>query len=326
MSTNIYVTHSCDIIPAMNLRVSINNIKSKKILALGKNTVRKILMYGLVVIVVGAIIVPVNIASRVILSIDPELQPWVLPLISSIIVVAVVYLIWRKIREEDLVKYEFITIATHKFRTPLTHIKWAAENLAKVPMQPEGKEQVDYITSANGKLIELTNLLMSVSGSADDDYSYRLERIDISSMAKEVLGSLTSQIQAKKIHIESHLDANLFTFIDSAHIRFIIQVFIENAIQYTPSQGMITVKASATKRDVVFLVQDSGIGLSKEELPRLFSKFYRTSEARMADTEGMGIGLFICKDTIRRHHGRIWAESLGINKGSIFCFSLPRIK
>ncbi len=284
---------------------------------------RKAFLYSLAIAVIGVLIAMINLANQFLQFYYPGFPFWAIPLLSSLVAVVIAVFVWKKLREGDLLKYEFITIATHKFRTPLTHIKWATENLTKIPMQPEGREQLDYITNANGKLIELTNLLVRVSGSSNDGYFYRFEKTDISKLTKEVLTSLVSQLQAKKIHVESYFESDLYASLDISRIRFVIQVFIENAIQYTMNQGMITVRATRVNKDVVFSVHDSGIGISAEEIPLLFTKFYRTKEAKLADTEGMGIGLFISSDTIARHHGRIWAESAGLNKGSSFFFSLP---
>ena len=113
--------------------------------------------------------------------------------------------------------------------------------------------------------------------------------------------------------------------IDVSRIKFIIQTYIENAIHYSLENPVITVSAHRDGARIVCTVADNGIGIPTSELPFLFAKFYRGSDARLADTEGMGIGLFMSKEIIKRHHGKIWAESDGPHKGSVFAFSIPAL-
>jgi signal transduction histidine kinase len=111
---------------------------------------------------------------------------------------------------------------------------------------------------------------------------------------------------------------------DSAHIKFVIKTIIENAIQYTKEGGNINVRNVIDHDKILFSVKDNGIGINPNEIKLIFSKFYRTEEARSMDTEGMGIGLFVAKEIINRHKGKIQAESQGINKGSTFSFWIPK--
>jgi signal transduction histidine kinase len=98
---------------------------------------------------------------------------------------------------------------------------------------------------------------------------------------------------------------------------------VDNAIGYTPLGGIVKISLRRTGRNTVCSITDTGIGMSKEDLPLIFSKFYRGKEARSTDTEGLGIGLYIAREIVNRHKGKMWAESDGANKGSTFSFSLP---
>lgn len=283
---------------------------------------RQAFFYSLGVIIVGGFITLLNNSNLWLAESFPGFPVWIIPLISSVLAVTVAVVIWRKLREGDLLKYEFITTVTHKFRTPLTHIKWASENLASSQPRDDQKQQLGYIQSANTNLVELTSLLMNVSETEGRDYDYHLERGDLSVTVEEVLVSLRDQLKQKNIILTKDLAQGCLAMYDVSRIRFIIQTFIENAIHYTPDNASINVSVANQGKIIRCSVTDNGIGIPKDEIPRLFSKFYRGHQARLADTEGMGIGLFIAKEIIARHRGKIWVESAGAGKGSTFSFSL----
>jgi signal transduction histidine kinase len=134
------------------------------------------------------------------------------------------------------------------------------------------------------------------------------------------------QFKIKKITLTTEISSDLETMCDTAHIRFVIKTIIENAIQYTKEGGNIHVTNTIDRNKIFFSVKDSGIGINPNEIKLIFSKFYRTEEARSMDTEGMGIGLFVSKEIINRHKGKILADSEGVGKGSTFSFWIPRIK
>ena len=221
-----------------------------------------------------------------------------------------------------MLKYDFITTVTHKFRTPLTGIKWATENLSTLPLTPEGQTQIDYIKNSTEKLVELTNLLVATSETEKVSYNYNLTKNNISTITNDVIVSLSNQIGMKGLKIEKNLQENIFAICDQNKIQFVIQTLIENAIHYTKEGGNINIETKIQNNNAIFSIHDTGIGMNKGELNLIFSKFYRTAEARAIDTEGMGVGLFIAKEIINRHKGKIWAESDGIDKGSTFIFSL----
>ncbi|MDE1975047.1 MAG: HAMP domain-containing histidine kinase [Patescibacteria group bacterium] len=288
-----------------------------------KVVAKQAFLYSLAVGVVGGIIVIFDYFNYLLTRLYPDFPFWTTSIVSAVLVVTISMLIWRYMRETDILKYEFITTVTHKFRTPLTHIKWAAENLEKASSPEDIKEQLGYIQSANAKLVELTDVITNASNADTDYYQYRMGRIDLSALVEEILASLHDHIAARKMSFKSDIMPGLFVLGDLSRLRFVIQTLIENAINYTADGGTITISARSDKDTAICEVRDSGIGIAKEELPLLFSKFYRGKQARSADTEGMGIGLFISKQIIERHRGKIWASSDGPGLGSAFSFSLP---
>jgi len=112
--------------------------------------------------------------------------------------------------------------------------------------------------------------------------------------------------------------------LDEKRFRFALQVIVENAVNYTKRDGAIEIKLSRDSQtaSVLISVRDSGIGIIKEELPHLFSKFYRGGRVQAADSEGVGIGFYLVKKIVERHNGKIWAESVGLDHGSTFFIRL----
>ncbi|MEO8638270.1 MAG: HAMP domain-containing sensor histidine kinase [Candidatus Taylorbacteria bacterium] len=281
--------------------------------------------YSVAVAIVGSIITFLFYLNEAVKTYYPAFPSLTIPLVSAIFVVLTTILVWKKVKEDDILKYEFVSTVTHKFRTPLTHIKWSAENLAKQTLTPEGRQQIETIESANAKLTELTNLLVNVSDVEDQAYTYRLEKRDVSLIVKEAIESVSSQIALKRLKVQMNLTTGANVLIDATRIRFVAQTFIENAIQYSHTDTEITVSVSRQNKMIVCSVKDMGIGIPKNELPFIFSKFYRASRARSANTEGMGVGLFIAKEIVNRHKGKIWTESPGLDKGSTFSFALQAV-
>lgn len=278
--------------------------------------------YSLMVALIGGFIALLNFSSRWIVSAYPDFPVWIIYFASAVLAVTISVIIWQKLRDGDMLKYEFITIMTHKFRTPLTGIRWAAENLSKANLTEAEATQVGYIKSENAKLVEITNLLMSVSDAENESFGYNSKPDDLSKMADEVATSLSNPASEKGVEIIKKLTPEIYANFDPSRLKFIIQVFIENAIHYTPKNGKIAVSVYRDGRNAVCSVSDTGIGIAKEEIPLLFTKFYRGRKAKLSDTEGMGIGLFVSKEIIIKQRGKIWAESEGVDKGSTFYFSL----
>jgi signal transduction histidine kinase len=280
--------------------------------------------YSLSIGIVGGIIILLNYSNKWIELFFPGYPTWITAMISSVLAVSISIVVWRNLRKGDLLRYEFITTVTHKFRTPLTGIKWATENLSNTDIGEESREQIEYIRKSTEKLVELTDLLATSSETESLSHRYNIKRNSIDKITREVLEIVKHQFKIKKISLTTEISDDLETMCDSAHIKFVIKTIIENAIQYTKEGGNINVRNVIDHDKILFSVKDNGIGINPNEIKLIFSKFYRTEEARSMDTEGMGIGLFVAKEIINRHKGKIQAESQGINKGSTFSFWIPK--
>lgn len=284
-------------------------------------------LYSLAVGVVGGCISLLNYSSTLIAEVYPNFPTWTLSILSAVLAVTVSVIVWKGLREGDLMKAEFITTVTHKFRTPLTYIKWATDNLTSPTISlDDRKAQVDYIRAANEKLVELTNILTTASDAENKGYEYNLKRNDLSKTIEEVVTTLEGQFRIKELKIVRKLSPDLFARFDEVRLKFVIQVLLENALHYSHHMGTITISTSGTHKEVIFTVVDNGVGMNPTQLSLLFGKFFRSDAARRLDTEGMGIGLYISQKIMEKQDGRIWGESEGEGKGSAFHIALPRVK
>jgi signal transduction histidine kinase len=257
----------------------------------------------------------------------PYIPGWVVPALSSIIVVILGISMWSKLRENDHIKYEFITVIAHKFRTPLTQTKWAAEELMKTHVDPEQKNNISYIQQSNEKLVNLMSTLIELTETNTDLADlYHFETTPLSPLLKTLLESFRGAFDKKKLHLVTDVNnEQIFVHADKTKLIFAIQTLIENSIAYTPDRGTITVSLSRDGGKAKISVADTGIGIGNEDIRNIFSKFYRADQARAKDTEGLGVGLFLVQSIAKRHNGKIYTHSQGIGKGSEFTILLPLV-
>jgi len=290
-----------------------------------KLAARKTLSYILFVLGTGFFILGTNLGNDFIAATYPFVPNWLLPLISALCIVLFAGFIWERIRDLETLKYEFITVVTHKFRTPLTRIKWSSE-LLKKQQNPdeEQKMAVSEIENANEHLVSLTDMLLNLRKANDSAFQYEFERLDICTVIESAVKNMSKRIKDREIAFSLVCpEAHAYASIDKRRMLFALQIVIDNAISYTPRQGKVSVSVSTKASSAYITVIDSGIGIAKDDINRLFNKFWRSKEAKTTDTEGMGIGLFMAREIIERHDGEIYAESEGVNKGSTFTVRLP---
>jgi signal transduction histidine kinase len=280
-------------------------------------------VYAVGVVAVSLVIIVINTLNTLVRQNSPQFPDWVVPFLSGCIAVAFGAFVWNKIREADTLKYEFITVVTHKFRTPLTYIKWAAESIRDVTSEDDKKHAVDTILNANVKLVDLTNVLMGLARSENNQYLYHYAPLDLAALVRDVWSKQEEHAKEKNVTVAMNFESNIPAVnVDEDRIRSVLQILIENAIMYTPPNGVIEMTLKMDATDVLFSIKDSGIGIQKDEVPYVFAKFFRGSKAKLVDTEGMGVGLYMARDIINRHDGQMGVNSDGEGKGATFWFKL----
>ncbi|MBI3290661.1 HAMP domain-containing histidine kinase, partial [Candidatus Falkowbacteria bacterium] len=225
-------------------------------------------------------------------------------------------------------KSEFISIASHQLRTPLTVIK------GYISMMKEGSfgkvpevimENLDKVYISNERLITLVEDLLNISRIESGRQEFLWKQINMEDLAKTVVENLKQTAKRKDLKLFFHSPGKTTPKVtaDEGKIHEVMMNFVDNAIKYT-DEGEINVYINyePQKEAVTFCVKDTGKGISKDGLQMLFKKFSRGKGSFRAHTEGLGLGLYVAKMMLDSHQGKIWAESDGEGKGSKFCFSL----
>jgi len=228
-----------------------------------------------------------------------------------------------KLEKTEAMRRQLIGDVTHELRTPLAAIKGYMEGLMDgvIPATPDSYQQV---YSEADRLQRLVDDLQELSRVEAGAYQLKLESISPDDLIESVVKHLGRQFEEKEILLETKLNANLpLVSVDKDRILQVLTNLVGNALQYTSTGGRVTLTAAKEKNEIVISVSDTGIGISPDHLPFIFNRFYRTDKSRARASGGSGIGLTIAQALIKAHHGRIWAESTGEGKGSIFHFSLP---
>jgi len=248
--------------------------------------------------------------------------------IVLVVLIIAIDSIWKKLIENNQIRYEFITIIAHKFRTPLTYIKWSSDGLIKGETDSFKKEGLDDIRKANESLIKLTGTLLELTESDNKSRaSYSFERVDLCEFVRIAAEGYKGIFHEKNIFFSvSCSDEKVMVKVDRARMEYVLQVLFENARTYTPTGKNVEVGVGHKGHKAVITVRDHGIGISEKDQKRLFTKFFRAENARRIDTEGFGVGLYMARSVMRRLKGKIEAFSDGLDAGSTFVVTLKRVK
>ncbi|MCK4554724.1 PAS domain S-box protein, partial [Candidatus Parcubacteria bacterium] len=234
-------------------------------------------------------------------------------------------------KEIDRMKTEFISIAAHQLRTPLSAVKWALQMILNGHMgkiDPEVKEYLKKSYQSNERMISLVNDLLNISRIEEGRFLYDLKLVSIKDVIKEAIFSLKVLLSKRKIKVKFNAAKKKMPKIkaDAKKIKLAIQNLIDNATRYSiaGNEVIINLKQIKEKKNnfIKIEIKDYGIGINIKDQERLFSKFFRGNNAVRFQTEGSGLGLFIVKNIIEAHHGKIWFKSEK-NKGTTFYIKLP---
>ena len=250
----------------------------------------------------------------------------IIPAISSIFLFIAGSFFWRQAKKTDGSKYEFITVAAHRLRTPLSRLGWMVTGLRDEVKTESGKSLIDDASKTAAELTDIANQLLTAAEAGESSlyYSYIPHEEDLGLIVRQMIGEYAIGAVKKNIEVLISAPTDLpKVYVDRDRIREALGSFLENAILYTPQQGRIEVVLVKEWNRLKVSVKDTGIGISKNELPYVFTKFFRTKGAVASDADRAGLGLAIAKDIIERHSGGVGVESEGNNQGSRFWFTLP---
>jgi signal transduction histidine kinase len=237
----------------------------------------------------------------------------------------------KEIKKESLgsIQTDFITLASHQLRTPLSGMRWLIELMLQPRTGPLNKKQKDYLTkiySSNERMIALVNDLLEVTRLDNGDTKIYIQPTDITQIIRGLIKEKAQQVQHKNLKITFTTEQEPFPLVktDSNRIKQAIGNILSNAISYTPDGGTICIDLKI-KQDgqVECMIQDTGVGIPKDQQKYIFNKFYRGQNVLKFETVGTGLGLYITKAFIEGSGGKIWLNS-DEGKGTTFYFTLPR--
>jgi PAS domain S-box-containing protein len=233
-----------------------------------------------------------------------------------------------KEREVDRIKSEFVSVASHQLRTPLTGIKWYTEILLhdkKHKMTAGQKEYLQQIYVSNERLVRLVDDLLDVSHiETGRKYNVVLKPESVCEIMAEVIENQTIFAKKKKMKIKlsDNEKGKLILQVDREKIKQAFGNLISNAIKYSPIGSGLAIACERKENEVIFSVKDQGLGIPADQQKRIFEKFFRADNVTTAES-GTGLGLYIAKAIVEGHGGRLWFDSIE-NKGTTFYVALPR--
>lgn len=241
------------------------------------------------------------------------------------ITVVAVEITERKKQEEK--KDEFISIASHELKTPLTSIKGYVQILERKVKSLEDEQLQSYLHKTNeyiDKLQRLIGDLLDVSKIQAGKLIMTIEQVDVDQFVRDAVDSIQlDSIQHTTPTVQMVLKGKSRAILpgDRYRLEQVMTNLLTNAMKYAPESKKVVIKIHKNPREVIISVTDFGIGIPKSEVSRVFQRFYRI-EKQTKNVSGLGIGLYLSYEIIQRHGGKMWVES-EVGKGSTFSFSLP---
>jgi signal transduction histidine kinase len=229
----------------------------------------------------------------------------------------------------DKTRQEFTAMMVHELRAPLTAVRWSSESLIKNLSIASGVDQAKVkdtmvtIETASNNMLELVNDLLDVAKIESGKFDLNLQQYDIVEVINDQAKVFRPQAEIKHLAINVTAPPKYMLKFDRVRIGQVLGNLISNAIKYSDSgQIDINLNINVEEKTATVSVKDTGIGVSREDLADLFSKFKQLKTGDRS-RKGTGLGLVVSKGIVEAHGGKIWAESPGENLGSTFCFSLP---
>lgn len=229
----------------------------------------------------------------------------------------------QQLATTEKMRREFIANVSHDMRTPLTSINgFVSGMLDGIVKLEDYNKYLCIIKDETVRLIRLTNEILQLAKIQSGSLKVFKENLKVTDILDSVISSIRTLMEEKSISISVNCDNSIMVYADSDKLKQILINIADNALKYTGQDGKIIINVSKKHSMIEFRVKDTGIGISADELPFVFEKFYRVDKSRQSSTGGTGLGLNIAKSLIELHGGRIWAVS-DIAVGTEVIFELP---
>ncbi|WP_207421313.1 sensor histidine kinase [Desertivirga brevis] len=228
----------------------------------------------------------------------------------------------EQFKQDNEQKNEFISLASHELKTPVTIIKAYAQMALQEAKSLSNPKILNFITRIEAQSVKLTSLiqqLLDVSKIESGKLDYRMEQVDLNSYLSDTIGVVRHIIPEHQLEVS--LGESSQVRLDKLRIEQVLSNIIGNAAKYSPSDSKIKLNSTTEKSHIIVSIKDQGIGMAKEDILKIFEKFHR-NEGVVNKFSGLGMGLYISSRIIKEHGGDIWVESKE-GEGSVFHFSLP---
>jgi signal transduction histidine kinase len=228
-----------------------------------------------------------------------------------------------EMKKHEQLKDDFIKIASHELKTPVTTIRGYVQLLMQMNKNGNDQMLISSLVTIDKHVSKLTKLisdLLDVTKIETGIFHLSKENFNINELISELSGDIQSTNSSHKIIFTPGIETSLFA--DKDRISQVLINLIVNAIKYSPKADKVIISTQLQNDDIIVSVQDFGIGIDTDDHKKVFERFYRVQGKNEKTFPGFGIGLFIAKEIISNHNGKIWVESEK-GKGSVFYFSLP---
>ena len=328
---------------AANIRVSLASIiiftllilpSLQFLMATRSSLFKKILGFNYVILLIVLVFrtfYPLFKTSTTLYSVDPTQKIIFLIIFLMMIISGVGYLLLLQEEKEMQVKKllddkdKFFSIIAHDLRGPFNGIIGLSELLLENDNQLKPKETNEFIQlihQSSKNVYSLLENLLTWAQSQTGSLEFSPKKIEISPIINKTISLLDNIAKSKNIRIESKIKNEEYAFADKDMLETIFRNLISNAIKFTENNGEVQLSITRENNQIVFSVQDNGIGIPPEKITNLFAINHRNTTSGTNDETGTGLGLMLCKDFVKKHGGKIWVES-EIGKGSNFKFSIP---
>jgi two-component system phosphate regulon sensor histidine kinase PhoR len=232
-----------------------------------------------------------------------------------------------ELKKLEQMRKDFVANVSHELKTPITSIKGFSETLLDGAMKEEETLEafLRIILNESDRLQMLIEDLLDLSRIEQHGFHLNIEELDIVILLNEMITLLKGKAEGKNIELHlAHIASPIFVKGDYSRLKQVFINLLSNAITYTPTGGFVEIDVKENEEKVYIQIKDTGIGIEKEEIPRIFERFYRIDKARSRNSGGTGLGLAIVKHIVEAHKGSISVTSVK-DKGTTFTISLEKV-
>lgn len=229
-------------------------------------------------------------------------------------------------KQVDTAKSEFVALATHQLRTPIAAVRWNVELLEKTLKETKTEPQVRYLNKVNrniGRMLDLINDFLSVSKLEMGTYACQSELVNLTDFMTSIVDEFAEKISSKQVQVKrTDEPPQLVVKSDPQLLHIIVSNLVSNAVKYLQPKGVLRIAYTLEGETLTIEVADNGIGIPEGEIEQLFTKFYRASNARVHQTEGTGLGLYIVRQSAEQLGGTV-TVSAAEKEGARFVVTMP---